>query len=104
MECPNCEAELKLNELVGRSTNPTAAWYQVTGTEFYCPKCNSKITLTRLPQIIAGASGIVYICVLVFNLLYPDNPYKYEANIIGISILIIGLIYWHRKKKMISVK
>lgn len=104
MKCPNCQAELKQNDLVGRSTNPKAAWYEITGTELHCPKCNSKLTFTKLPQIIGGIGFIIYVCILLFNLLSPDNPYKLYANLLGLGIFIIGVIYWHRNKKLISVK
>jgi len=104
MECPNCKAELKQTDLVGKSTNPSATWFQLTGTELYCPKCDSKITFSSRPQILAGISSIIYACVLIFNLVYPAYPYKLETNLVGISILIIGLIYWHRKKKLILAK
>ena len=60
MECPNCKAELKQTDLVGKSTNLSAAWFQLTGTELYCPKCDSKITFSSRPQILAGISSIIY--------------------------------------------
>ena len=104
MKCPNCKAELKQTDLVGKSTNPTAAWYQVTGTELHCPKCDSKITFSGRPQIVAGISSIIYACVLIFNLVYPAYPYKLETNLFGIFILIMGLIYWHRSKTLMLAK
>ena len=104
MECPNCKAEWKQTDLVGKSTNPSAFWYQVTGTELHCPECDSKITFSGKPQIIAGVSSIIYACTLIFNLAYPNNPYKIETNFVGVAILIIGLSYWYRKKKIIIVK
>ena len=104
MECPNCKTKLKITELIGRSTNPDAAWYQVTDTELHCPKCDSKITYTRRPQVIAGIGAIIYACVHLSNLLYPDNAFKIELNIIGLIIFVTSLVYWHRKKNLVLVK
>ena len=104
MECPNCKAELKTSDLVGRSTNPGAAWYQVTGTELHCPKCDSKITYTRRPQIIAGIGSIIYAGILLYNLLYPDNLYKIETSYSGLFIFVMSVFYWHRKKNLVLVK
>ena len=104
MECPNCKTKLKLTELVGRSTNPDAAWYQLTGTELHCPECDSKVTYSRKPQIIAGIGAIIYAGVHLLNLLYPDNVYKIELNILGVIIFIGGLVYWHHKKSLVLVK
>lgn len=104
MKCPNCESKVKMSELIGRSTNPDASWYQITDTELHCPKCDSKITYTRRPQVIAGTGAVIYACIHLSNLLYQDNSYKVEINVIGLIIFTASLIYWHRKKDLILVK
>ena len=104
MKCPTCQAEIKQAELVGRSTNPKASWYELTGTELHCPKCNTKLTFTRLPQIVGAFGGILYICILLLNLLIPDNLYKLQTNIFGLFIFIICITYWHLKKNLRIVK
>jgi hypothetical protein len=104
MKCPNCQAEIKQTELVGRSTNPGASWYELTGTELHCPECDAKLTFTRLPQIVGGIGGIFYIFVLLSNLVIPENPYKFQTNILGLFIFIICITYWHRKKELRIVK
>lgn len=50
MNCPQCQTEVKQNELVSRSTKPSAVWYEMTGTELHCPKCDTKVMFSFLPQ------------------------------------------------------
>ena len=104
MKCPNCQAELKEQDLVSKSTHPSASWFEFNTFELYCPECNTKLTYSKLPQIVGGLGFAVYVCMFIFNLISPNNAFRLHISLLSLGIFIFCLIYWHRNKKLISVE